>query len=103
MTTINIFKKNGQVNKIIIKGHTGYDLNGRDIICSSVSTAFYLLVFILDNLEVDYVMKDDEEAVGELVVNDFNGVLKSVLDAVVEYYKELEKQYMGYLKVEIGG
>jgi hypothetical protein len=103
MTTINIFKKNGQVNKIIIKGHTGYDLNGRDIICSSVSTVFYLLVFILDNLEVDYVMKDDEEAVGELVINDFNGVLKSVLDAVVEYYIELEKQYIGYLKVEIGG
>lgn len=102
MTTINILKTNNQVSEIIIEGHSGYGTKGNDIVCSSISSAFYLLVFILDELKVDYFMKDDEEAVAKLVIKEFNSIIRNVLDGSINYYTELEKQYSEHLKVKIG-
>ena len=39
--------KNDKLYSIIIKGHSGYDTVGKDIICSSVSSSLILTVNLL--------------------------------------------------------
>lgn len=38
MTKIKLFKRNDVFVKIECSGHTGYDIEGRDIVCASVSS-----------------------------------------------------------------
>ncbi|MDD3397579.1 MAG: ribosomal-processing cysteine protease Prp [Clostridia bacterium] len=38
MTVVKIFKKNNNIISLELTGHTGYAENGKDIVCSSVSS-----------------------------------------------------------------
>lgn len=65
MTNI-VFHRNdkGKINKINMQGHSGYANSGNDIVCSSISTLVYNLLFGLieileyeQGVDFDYDMK----------------------------------------------
>ncbi len=42
MTTAEFFKKDGEVIGFKVKGHSGYEEQGKDVVCASVSSAVML-------------------------------------------------------------
>ena len=38
MIKVNVKKNNGIINELVIKGHAGYDVHGKDIVCAAVSS-----------------------------------------------------------------
>jgi uncharacterized protein YsxB (DUF464 family) len=59
MTTVTIFRDHqGEAIGFSVSGHTGYEVEGKDIVCASVSTAAQLtantIVSITDKASIDY-------------------------------------------------
>ena len=42
MTTAEFFRKDGEVTGFKVKGHSGYEDRGKDVVCASVSSAVML-------------------------------------------------------------
>lgn len=101
MVAVKVMMENDIVKQIILKGHSGYDVSGKDIVCSSISSIVITTVngivsiyseksiktkYIDDCLTVDVFMHN--EVIDKLVFN------------MVSLLKKLEKQYKKNIKVE---
>jgi len=62
MTKVEFFRKeNGDITKYIVKGHTGYDDHGKDIVCAAISVLAQTGVVSLSevlNIPVEYTIDD---------------------------------------------
>ncbi len=89
-------------NKIIIKGHAGYDEYGRDIVCASASSiAITTINAILsfDSEAINYEQKKDELIINVLKNDKYT---KTLLNNMIRMFEELASQYEENIKV-IGG
>ena len=85
MTNITI-----QQDYIEISGHSGYDVQGKDIVCSSISTMIQFLILIND---LDYIEENGYYKV------DITKATKHNIEAFTNLIKQLEKQYPSNVKV----
>lgn len=87
-------------NKIMISGHAMYDIEGKDIVCASVST---LIV-----TTVNAIIKVDEEAISytskkgnvQIEIQKENETVKLLIQNMMDLFYELEKQYQKNIKIE---
>ena len=126
MTNIYVYKtikfNCETINKILIKGHTGYKNKGEDIVCASLSFivesfSFYIIKYFMIDIE-----KRDKEKV--LIELDFNRLYKNLeekdknnktknntnsnkselinffVNYLLESLKLLEKNYRDFIKIE---
>ena len=57
MTTVTFSSLDGKISGFIVSGHSGFSVSGKDILCSAVSSAVYLVAnTITDILHVDAVV-----------------------------------------------
>ena len=97
MIKVNITDK-----KITIKGHSGYDEYGRDIVCASASSiAITTINAILsfDSEAINYEQKKDELIINVLKNDKYT---KTLLNNMISMFEELANQYEENIKV-IGG
>ena len=85
MTIITI-----QQDYIEISGHSDYDILGKDIVCSSISTMIQFLILIND---LDYIEDNGYYKV------DITKATKHNIEAFTNLIKQLEKQYPSNVKV----
>ena len=93
MIKVNVKYNNNKVYELVIKGHAGYDVHGKDIVCAAVSTMAITVVndiIALDNDSIDY-----EEKSGLLIirVKRDTEVNNKLLDNLVRMLTELKEQY----------
>ena len=111
MINVSIFEyNNGLINKIEIKGHSGYDVTGKDIVCSSVSTAFILSVNLLEKLKNEYAIEyeciQDENIplmslnIGHMNSNEQVRLVQTILENLVENLEMVSKQYQKFLNIK---
>lgn len=94
-------KKNESNYFIQIEGHSGYDTIGKDIVCSSVSTAMIMSVNLLERLKTDFDFSSDEKIpMMKLNVNNYNEVEEKVLDNLVDCLNDVSTSYKKYLKIK---
>ena len=92
MIKINVKRQNNNVYEIVIKGHSGYDEMGKDIVCAAVSSMAITTIngIIALDESIDY-----EEGSGLLkirVIKDTE-VNNKLLDNLVRMLTELSIQY----------
>ena len=89
-----------KINRIKISGHSGYSVEGSDIVCSSVSTAVILTSNLLEKLYPEFMNKEKKECI-EIDVRKINidDVGYKVLKNFLDYILELKIQYPDYVKV----
>lgn len=86
---------------VLIEGHSGYDTIGKDIVCSSVSTAMIMSVNLLEKFNSNFDFDSDEKIpMMKLNVNNYNDVEEKVLDNLVDCLKDVSTQYNKYLKIK---
>jgi uncharacterized protein YsxB (DUF464 family) len=93
MIKVNVKYNNNKVYELVIKGHAGYDVHGKDIVCAAVSTMAITTInniIALDNDSIDY-----EENSGLLIIRVIRDteVNNKLLDNLVRMLTELMNQY----------
>ncbi|MBQ7977161.1 MAG: ribosomal-processing cysteine protease Prp [Clostridia bacterium] len=72
MTSIKVFKNGENYTRIICEGHTGYGVEGEDIVCSAISSivqtgALGMLTVACANVQI---IRDEEKPSLEIIVPD---------------------------------
>ena len=92
MIKVNVKYNNNKVYELVIKGHAGYDVQGKDIVCAAVSSVAITTINNIIALEdsIDY-----EENSGLLIirVKRDTEVNNKLLDNLVRMLTELKNQY----------
>ncbi len=98
---INVNVKDEELKlHITVKGHAGYQVYNKDIVCASVSTALIMTLNLIEKLNLGYNVLESkiDEGYFSLLVNKGNEVLDAIsfnLDFTLE---SLSKQYPKYIK-----
>ena len=93
MIKVNVKRNDNKVYELVIKGHAGYDVYGKDIVCAAVSSIAITTInniIALDNDSINY-----EENSGLLIIRVIRDteVNNKLLDNLVRMLTELKSQY----------
>lgn len=101
MVLVTLKEENGLIKQISLKGHAGYDVSGKDIVCSSISCITIttvngiISIYGKDSVVTNY--ESDCLIVKFLIHND---IINKLIQNMINLLKDLEKQYKKYIKVE---
>lgn len=92
MIKVNVKYNNNKVYELVIKGHAGYDVHGKDIVCAAVSS---IAITTINNIIALDDSIDYEENSGLLIirVKRDTEVNNKLLDNLVRMLTELKEQY----------
>ena len=92
MIKVNVKYNNNKVYELVIKGHAGYDVHGKDIVCAAVSS---MAITSINNIIALDDSIDYEENSGLLIirVKRDTEVNNKLLDNLVRMLTELAEQY----------
>lgn len=104
MTKADFKFKNDSPYSFHISGHAEYDEYGKDIVCSSITTAVFttlnLLVKVLK--EEDYTFFENEaEGIIDFVLNNESELASIIILNLLDILKNIEEQYPHNLKINI--
>ena len=88
-----MIKVNVSKDKIEILGHSGYDIIGKDIVCSAVSSIVTTTIngiLSIDNDALKYSYKNDVMTI-EILKND--NVVDKLITNMLDLLKDLSKDY----------
>ena len=92
MIKVNVKRNDNNVYELVIKGHAGYDVHGKDIVCAAVSS---MAITTINNIIALDDSIDYEENSGLLIirVKRDTEVNNKLLDNLVRMLTELKEQY----------
>ena len=103
MTKVKIFRKNGSIVGYKATGHSGYDEQGYDIVCSAISTSLQMtLVGIQEILKLNPNFKMDDGFLEVDLKNIDEDKMKDVnllTNTMFIFLKEFSKQYPKYIRL----
>ena len=102
MIKVSYIEKNNIIEKISIKGHSGYDEFGKDIVCAAVSaTVLNTLnnINIINEEVLNHSEKDGEVLI--IVIKEINekSIINRILINLINELKEIEKNYSKYIDI----
>ncbi len=90
----------GAPKGFVVKGHSGSQVRGRDIVCAAVSSASYLVANTV--LEVIGAKAEAEVRDGYMklsVDEEFKSEVSDVLNGFALHMKQLKEQYPAYVNI----
>lgn len=102
MIKINVLKKDNIIDKVIIKGHANYDIIGKDIVCSAVSSIVITTVngiLSIDEYSISYIQDKDLLEIN-ILKNDL--ITLKLIDNMLDLLKELSMKYPKNLMIKEG-
>ena len=98
MIKVNVKYNNNKVYELVIKGHAGYDVHGKDIVCAAVSS---MAITTINNIIALDDSIDYEENSGLLIirVKRDTEVNNKLLDNLVRMLTELKVQYQKNIEI----
>ena len=94
MFIVKVFK-----NKIKVNGHSGYEENGKDIVCAAVSSIVITTVNAIIRLEPSTITYQESDGMVEINILEENEMTNTLILNMVDLLKDLEKNYSKYIKV----
>jgi uncharacterized protein YsxB (DUF464 family) len=101
MITVEVIWNKDEVTSIFISGHSGYDELGKDIVCSSVSTAAFVSVGLLEKFKCDFKFDTNESKPKmKLEIIKTSEITNNILNNLVETFEGIVIDYSPYLKIK---
>ena len=94
MIKININK-----DEITIKGHSGYGVEGTDIVCASVSSICITTVNALLSIDEDCIEYKENDGYLNIKIKKHNETIDKLINNMINLLKELEKEYKKYIEI----
>lgn len=95
MIKVSIKKDN-----IVINGHSGYDVQGKDIVCAGVSTLVTTTInaiLRIDDKAIEYKIDDGFINISILKHDKYIDIL---IENMISLLKEMEAQYKKYIQIK---
>ena len=93
--------KSDSLYEVCIKGHSGYDTIGKDIVCSAVSSSFILTINLLDKFKSNMKYESDENIpMMKVTINNYTDIDETILDNLIDCLSDVSRQYPKYLKIK---
>lgn len=100
MIKVQIKKKDGVINNILITGHSGYQEAGSDIVCASVSSICITTVNAIIRIDSSAIEYDEKDGYLTVDINKHTGVIDILIENMLELLEELEEDYKNYINIE---
>ena len=84
-------KKNN--NSIKISGHALYNIEGKDIVCASVSSILYTTVNALLKIDKSSIEFSDDGKIIEIIKKSDDKIINLLLDNMIDLLKDLSLDY----------
>ena len=92
MIKVNVKKNNDIINELVIKGHAGYDVHGKDIVCAAVSSMAITTINNIIALE-DSIYYEENSGLLKIRVEKDTDINQKLLNNLIRMLSELENQY----------
>lgn len=92
MIKVNVKKNNEIINELVIKGHAGYDVHGKDIVCAAVSSMAITTINNIIALD-DSVYYEENSGLLKIRVEKDTDINQKLLGNLIRMLSELESQY----------
>lgn len=89
-------------DKISIKGHSGYDVIGKDIVCASVSSIVITSINAIIRIDEKAISYKQDEGFIEINILKHSEIVDLLILNMRELLKELQIQYDKYIKIQGG-
>jgi len=86
-------------DEITIKGHSGYALEGSDIVCASISSIAITTVNSLLRIDEDCIEYQEKDGYLNIKIKKHNETIDKLIDNMIDLFKELEKDYKKYIEI----
>jgi len=93
MITIRIEK-----DIISVTGHAGYEEEGKDIVCASVSSILITTVNAIMRISSEAISYKEKDGV-EIIIRKHDKIVDILLENMVELFEELTREYPEYIKI----
>ena len=92
MIKVNVKKNNDIINELVIKGHAGYDVHGKDIVCAAVSS---MAITTVNNIIIldDSIYYEENSGLLKIRVEKDTDINQKLLGNLIRMLSELESQY----------
>ncbi|MBR2833068.1 MAG: ribosomal-processing cysteine protease Prp [Bacilli bacterium] len=100
MIKINVKKENNKITNINITGHAMYDVIGKDIVCSAVSSIVITTIngiLSIDDKAIEYEKSNNGLQIKDI---DFDDVTQKLLNNMIELLEELSNQYKENIEIK---
>lgn len=98
MIKVKVNYEDDYIKYFKITGHSGYDVKGKDIVCSSVSSIVISSINLCLSFDKDSINYIDKDGLIEVHVNKTDDVINKVLINMIDMLKELESNYRENIK-----
>ena len=89
-------------DKISIKGHSGYHVIGKDIVCASVSSIVITSINAIIRIDEKAISYKQDEGFIEINILKHSEIVDLLILNMKELLKELQIQYDEYIKIQGG-
>ena len=101
MTTIQVFRDGKSISRFTVEGHSGYGVEGSDIVCASVSAVVWSTINGLTSvagIEAEYEMQDGYVACNiPPLSEEERRQADLLLESMVAFFHSLEAQYAEFV------
>lgn len=100
MTQVIVTKAGQLYTSIEVKGHSGFAVSGKDLVCASISTIVFGFANAIDEIEGAENIKF-EDAFFNYVNSRKNKMISHYMGCVISQFKTLEEAYPENIQVRI--
>ena len=86
-------------NEITIKGHSGYAIEGSDIVCASVSSICITTVNALLSIDEDCIEYIENDGYLNIKIKKHNETIDKLINNMINLLNELQSNYKKYIEI----
>ena len=98
MIKIKISKDN-YINQIIIAGHSGYDVEGKDIVCAGVSSIAITSINAILRIDNEALKYEKKPGYIKIIILKHNDIIDMLIDNMLDLLKQMQEQYKCYIEI----
>lgn len=99
MIKISIEKKQDKIDTLTIKGHSGYEDLGKDIVCAAVSSISITTVNALISIDEDCIDYTNDDGFLKIIIKKHDEIIDKLINNMINLLKELEKDYKENIEI----
>lgn len=99
MIKVSVYEQGQKIDKVVVSGHSGYDVSGFDIVCASVSSIVITTVNAIIRLNTSSIKYEEKDGFVSIDVINHDEIIDKLIINMLDLLEKLEKQYEKYIKI----
>ncbi len=108
MTSVKVVKQNGSIAEVTCDGHTGYGVEGEDIVCAALSSIVQtamLGVLSIAGVNMQFERRDEDGYLRFIIPKDISkeqrAICDNILDTMLLGVADLNQGFSDFIELEV--